>query len=521
MARFPFYVPPTGYAIPGYVQREGLQSRAFVTKWAPRGTYDDPDAYDPSWDKSYAQPGYVMAEGYGQGAKVTEWAPRGSYVGFAGKGLDHPATKLPASYERFGNKAAQVVISRVASLPVESRQPTLKRILGKIDPTLYSRAAAHTAHYQRQGATKAQAVHAGLARAMASGMAKEVVQVGKSGRPPKAGSLLGLGCYGLTCLAGDGGLGAVPSLMNQLASGVSGAGVRPQSSTCPGYTWDGTTNSWRRTMAGGTDVAGPAGVLCPGAGQAGITGATTTGAPVTDDHGILIGPWVYPVNGATLRVHYASLPADWVTWFKTNLKYGADTGLAKAAASGAYGSMFNSMKPVVIDGAIVGLPGTKITVINSAVNGMMPIAKVTHPVKNEEWGLYISAVQPDGAFSLTFKKVEKNWLERAWDWIVHLVGKLVDLVKDVVNAVGNLACTILSSPGAAQAGAAAGAIEGGPAGAAAGANGAQIAQSACGQPPPGGGGGGGGGDLVPILIAGGVVVAAVLLTSKKAKKVTP
>lgn len=78
--RNPFRLPPfwnAGYALPSNVDDEGIERRAFVTAWAPRGSFDDPKV----GTGGYAVPGYVLREGYGQGAFVTKWAPRGTYYG--------------------------------------------------------------------------------------------------------------------------------------------------------------------------------------------------------------------------------------------------------------------------------------------------------------------------------------------------------------------------------------------------------------------------------------------------------
>lgn len=76
----PYNLPPpwsAGYAVPQNVQDEGLERHAYVTAWAPRGSFDNPKV----GTAGYAVPGYIVDEGYGQGAAITRWAPRGSYAG--------------------------------------------------------------------------------------------------------------------------------------------------------------------------------------------------------------------------------------------------------------------------------------------------------------------------------------------------------------------------------------------------------------------------------------------------------
>jgi hypothetical protein len=212
------------------------------------------------------------------------------------------------------------------------------------------------------------------------------------------------------------------------------------------------------------------------------------------------------LNGAKITSHLSSIPAAWTQWIRDQVILSAKKGIA-------YG------QPVKVDGAIVGEPGVQVTLVSTWVNGAAPIAKVTHPIKNEEWGLYLDNLGADGqgSFSVTFKKVEKNWLDRAFDWIARLVAKIIDFVGDVVQTVGSLACALISSSGAQAAGAAAGTAAG--VGPVVGAAGASVAQAVCAnppppppEPPPGSSAAG----LLPVAIAaGGVVLLAAILKKKK------
>jgi hypothetical protein len=121
------------YAVPAYVRAEGLQMRTYTTKWAPRGNYDDPDAFDPSWEKSWAVPQYVKDEGYGQGTYVTEWAPRGFYVGeirrlCARMKKTQRTLRDPAgngTFGAYGRRAAATVLVNIRALPPATRKDAL------------------------------------------------------------------------------------------------------------------------------------------------------------------------------------------------------------------------------------------------------------------------------------------------------------------------------------------------------------------------------------------------------------
>src|SRR5690606_13021923 len=120
-----------GFALPSNVRDEGLQRRGFVTRQAPRGTYDDPAV----GTGGYAVPKYVLSEGYGQGVKVSRWAQRGRYdipvpnylnarpivaqdrrtvSGARVITMDALGdVALPTSFQRFGQQAATAVLAAV------------------------------------------------------------------------------------------------------------------------------------------------------------------------------------------------------------------------------------------------------------------------------------------------------------------------------------------------------------------------------------------------------------------------
>jgi hypothetical protein len=140
------------------------------------------------------------------------------------------------------------------------------------------------------------------------------------------------------------------------------------------------------------------------------------------------------------------------------------------------------------------------------VDGKMPLIQFGSP----KHGVYLKLspqvrTQADAdkitSAVLTIKKLpppDKNWIEKgidAWVGVTLLpfkivgavVGAGVDLVEDVVEKVGGLACKVVNSDlGVVAAGTAGAVYGGGPAGAQAGMMGAQLGQSLCGktQPPP-------------------------------------
>jgi len=227
--------PPwaSGYALPGNVLDEGLQRRAFVTKQMPRGTY-----YQSSvGDGGYAVPQYVKDEGYGQGTLTTKWAPSGSYPGkripyflnqrpqtvadqplpgggqkvtiqrasmngLGGLGGIQSEPAMPNPFETYGQRAATALMNHMTRLPPAHRKAVLKATLDRVDPKLWKRTAQLATQYHNQGMPASQALHQGLAHAMSSGIAAEIVNTGLRRQAPQPRSLLGLGCYGCAIALG-------------------------------------------------------------------------------------------------------------------------------------------------------------------------------------------------------------------------------------------------------------------------------------------------------------------------------
>jgi hypothetical protein len=288
-----YRLPPpwdSGYAIPGNVRDEGLERHAIVTKWMPRGTYDNPPVRNVS---NYAIPQYVKAEGYGQGAKVTQWQPSGTYSGpkipnwlnqrpqrtvsasgktvsiarpsgrsgMQGMGAVPPinggdvlamATDdvFPEPWGSYGIKAATTILGNLQKLPANQRKPALKSVLNAVDPTLWTRTQQMTQRHIAMGKPPAQALHAGLARAMSSGIVAELHRTGKTQKYPSPNSLLGLGCYGCTGVIGAlGAVEIVPSGVQQGAAAAQQSTVTASPSS-GGTVYDPTVGSSPATPEG-------------------------------------------------------------------------------------------------------------------------------------------------------------------------------------------------------------------------------------------------------------------------------
>ncbi len=539
-----YNLPPpwdAGFALPDNVKDEGLERRGFVTKWLPKGTYDNPKV----GTGGYTVPKYVTASGYGQGEVVTKWLPRGTQPNvphyldrrprvvnqrsISPRGVDVTfalsGTELPASYRQFGDQAAMVLLSRAAQYPRAEFKARLKATLDAIDPTLWTRAAQGAAKYQAAGERPMRALHHGLADAMSTGIAREIIAAGRSRAVPPARSLLGLGAYGQAAV-GASAMGALTIASNMIASLVQQAS-QPQPSqtgTCPagqtGYTWVAATSTvpahWERTRAG--QPAQFCGSMAPSGPPGGVA--------VSDTNVIVIGPGIeLPVN--------ANRPSQVVFPSPSTLTPEIAAWLKQMWSSGKTGANLQkppwSVAPVAAWLQGVGIaPGEVVTGVR--ITGYDNPFKFKHPVNGEDWimrvgltnvsiaGMVMDPAQPVQLRIWIAPPPDRGILSKALS-ITSKVAKPAAIygggvISGALDIVGDLACQLVSSPNAIQTGAAVGAAAG--AGPAVGAAGAAIASNFCSAPPPQEMPVAESSSILPLAIAGGVVaLAAVMLTKKK------
>lgn len=560
-----FKIPPPwqpNYAIPAYVRAEGLRTRAFVTKWAPRGTYDDPDPHDPSWDKSLAVPQYIKDEGYGQGAMVTEWAPRGTYAG----GVKPPAKpangqkktalgdfagqKLPASYNRFGARAAQVILSRVAALPANQRKAAMKKILDAIDPDLWARSSQIAAELTASGVHPTTAVKTALARAMSEGAAREVVDSGKRRSAPSPHSVMGLGAWGPSVA-----LGATAAFTSRAAAEAGTVktpiATAPQVGDCRTDTRTGAVQIWRAASA--TSPAhwerAKTGEACrtsssytstdPGP-SGGVTVTTREGEVVTTKAPVVapemavvpmmtVGPFSFPQDSTFSQIrwhggpnhtpHY--LPEAWQAELRRVLssKPGVST-------TGWQIDQFVSGLPASVNQSYIVAVSPDISIAKIRSLGSTPIFRAKHPVSGKDYGVFFgTSYEPTNVpmkdaqvtAHIIWAEIKREWYEDVWATIREIIVAIVDVGKAVLTEVSTLACQLATAADATAAGAAVGVAAG--AGASTGAAGAAIVKAACYSPPPPPAPPASSSPdwLVPVAIGGAILAGVVFLLPKKRK----
>lgn len=331
------------YAIPQYVKDEGLERHAFVTLQAPDGTFDNPAV----GDGGYVVPKYVLKDPIGQGVRITKRAPRGTYYGpkipywlnqtgnvivkekpakgggtaitMVGLG-DVSSSVLP--FQKYGNKVASLLLNHVQKLPPTHRKAELKRVMNAIDPSMFDRAAAISSRNVAAGMPLASALHAGIARAAATGMHAELIQLGRTNVAPKARSLLGMGCYG--CEAALGALNAAASIgagTPMIAATQTPGPAVPADGACSAdgkYIWHG---AWKRLLVGEVCKTVDPNYASPTAG--GAQGGTGVDFPLTKGT-IKAGPWyfnepTFNYRNQQFRIKQSDadkIPPEWLVFLK-------------------------------------------------------------------------------------------------------------------------------------------------------------------------------------------------------------
>lgn len=561
----PFGLPPAwnpGFALPDNVLDEGLERRGLVTKQMPRGTYDNSPP-DPTG--GYVVPQYIRDEGYGQGAVVTKWMPRGTYngprvpqwiqrqptvvrqrstgrrsnvvtiqrrhfgnpqavAGLGSLGGLSGEPPLPEPFEQYGARAAQAILSRINQLAPDQRKQQLRKLLDAIDPSLWNRTAEITRRYVGQGLRAAEAFPRGLARALAAGIAAEMITAGQTRAAPQERSLLGLGCYGCNAALGA---TAASSLMSTISlvpttAIAVGAVVKPvvlqvgpfqiPYESKSGYAVQFNSPAELARLPE-DQKAFIRDMLKKGGGDNGpwrprnfsTWGEPLTGKPVAGSRELL--PWL-----AALGLPPNAIYAQEMIW-------GADPHKSGLSADSIADKL---VAPIATFERPINLTAAQLATLATFAPATLAAYKAG-TIEND-WGIFLSSPTPDRkTFYIWYDRIPKSgWWHGLGRFIKHLpasfahaVEAVGGLVKDALDELGDLACGLATNPNAVAAGAAAGAASG--AGAGAGAAGAAIAQHLCGgakvplppppPPPP---------NILPyVLIGGGALVAVVLLTKKK------
>lgn len=185
------------YAFPDYSLEEPLpRGRVRVSPGRKRGSGEMPRGRDwgnpRPWASGYEIPEYVYDEPDG-----AAYATRGRR---RGAGLERPSPLdgdgqgEPDPFLQFGENTATYIMRSLRKVPREWRQVALKAFMDQLDPTLWGRTRENARQLRSEGAGRDEALRAGFAEALASGVAKELFDAGERGQVAPSG-ILSLGAY--------------------------------------------------------------------------------------------------------------------------------------------------------------------------------------------------------------------------------------------------------------------------------------------------------------------------------------
>ncbi len=547
----------SGYAIPEYINREGYGRGAFVSKQAPRGTYYGPEI--PDWlNYPVAAAENVQRLSRGRVGYTME-----SLAGDDGAG----GGELPAVYADYGRKAAAVILKHVGQQPPARRKAELRRALDRIDRSLWGRTEAIAKRYEKQGASPAAALRDGLARAMGAGILAEVIKTGVNARPPVTGQL-GLGCFsGRRRMSALGG-GAPRAGRTRTARG--GLGWAPGSQPLPSREW---------TPPAPVAPTGPMLQVGPWQVPADAESYTMVALPsALDDLTKLRGAgfdttlWRNKIGIEIVRQWQLQVANGLISGRCVDRTYGAhyfpasDLGLIVPALytlvpSGISQEDLSEHVVNNLEHASRGCSAADKDLLNRAhkdggwvpavlftsplVGRPVPLYRAKHPITGADYGLFLvgspieggnfdadktmrldrnaagNFLHIGGPLRIEWRKIppaQRAWYEKIWDSIADLAASVVKAIGDVIDEVGDLACTLINSPLAAVGAQVGAATQGVPP--ATGAAGVELAQSISGckkdgqppgymPPPPTTK------SYLPVAIIGVAAVGAAFMLSKK------
>jgi len=439
-------------------------------------------------------------------------------IGIAGRGDPFAA---------YGTKAAHVVMTRIKQLPPADRRQALRVTLDALDPRLWAGVENRAA--KMSGVPAAAALELALAQEMGTGLLDEVVALGKKQKAPKAASQLGAAIYGPGLAMGEvlEALGQTAPACGYKWIGGKWVAQTPTGAPCTPTPGAGTAPKPKTpyelcAAEGGTPSPGYGVTFTPGTNKPPLVGCML--------EWIEVGPFRMPADGpASFGDNRGVMTENWKSQFKGAIDQLAEKSKQYQQMSYGFSGFFaaSKLKPAKdygLDKWLGYKPDDKI--FAALVDGHAPAFKVKHPKTGDDWGVYL--ILTPTRFGWAWKKIpeSRSWWGKLWDWIKSLPGLLVKAVKavveavaDIIDAVGGLACDLLSNPTVNKGATVVATAYAGPAGGA----GVQAGSGMCGgpkqtEPPPVVETGGKlPGWILPVAIGGGALVLILALSPKNKK----
>jgi hypothetical protein len=374
---------------------------------------------------------------------------------------------------RYGADTASGMIASIKRLPPTERGSSMKAAMANVDSTLQRRAQTYALAAQARGASSAQALEQGLARALSEGVVDELARLGSGRATPKPGSLLGLG------LSGPDDLGA-----GDVTKDYSNRRVQVGPFTFP-------VGEKPFVLVDGAKALD----VLPGSMSRAIRRALVISQREADQ----LAPAMAISGDLTKKLLLQKAPTS---------KFWQDVlGIRPTETV-----TMRAISPRMTEGKWS----------DDDDGRAMPIATFDHPVSGNKWGIFFSISGPkerpySGQLYVKWLP-QKPWYARAFSWLASLPAKIINAIGDAIEWVKDHTCDLVNkiAPIAQQAGAApdprAQAV----------AAGAQIATSLCAPPPPPPPPPQSSSMLMWLLLAGGgVLVLALAANARTAGKKSP
>lgn len=191
----------------------------------------------------------------------------------------------------------------------------------------------------------------------------------------------------------------------------------------------------------------------------------SSSSPNAAHEALVVGPFQIPLGARRVTLHWSGLlPQDWINFIVPELAHDCSnclfTSMENATAGHPFGTLvdfFGAALPAMVNKDLVTRPEATAVLINNKPMLEIkislpdqPIAVVTRPDNQEVWGMFMVILPEDPSYPwdsttnpylLTF--YWRKQPQGVWDWIKRIVGDIIQVVGDAVDAIAGAACQLL------------------------------------------------------------------------------
>lgn len=188
------------FALPANVMAEPPGRHTITTAQRPRKSFEPPGYIPSAWDAHFALPKYIRDENIGRGSVHSHWARRRTVPTLLPDALggidDTVRPGFPGDpFKQYGERVSELLMGTIKQVPADFRQVALEAVLDELEPGLFERVTKRANEYKAKDGDPRAALQMAIASSVSEGLAKEVIEVGRTGKLPPMRSLMGLGLY--------------------------------------------------------------------------------------------------------------------------------------------------------------------------------------------------------------------------------------------------------------------------------------------------------------------------------------